>query len=224
MMVHVSPAVPPQGTAPQTSPLADNELAAMVAVLIQARRTILPKRLIAPEPDTDQLGMILEAAAAAPDHGQLLPWRFVLVPQAARDRLADVFGAALIERDAAATPEQVAQASEKAHRSPLLMLVVVDGERGDPEVDLHERIVSAGCAVQNMLLMATALGYGSALTSGKALKSPLLRTLFGLSQGEHALCFVNMGTVQSRKGERLRPVSADYVSTLSPQEIGVARF
>jgi len=220
MMTRVSPAVPPQGTAPQTSPLADNELAAMVALLIQARRTILPKRLIAPEPDTDQLGMILEAAAAAPDHGQLLPWRFVLVPQAARARLADVFGAAL----AAATPEQVAQASEKAHRSPLLMLVVVDGERGDPEVDLHERIVSAGCAVQNMLLMATALGYGSALTSGKALKSPLLRTLFGLSQGEHALCFVNMGTVQSRKGERLRPVSADYVSTLSPQEIGLAGF
>ena len=216
MMTPQSPAVPPQGTASQTSSLADNELAAMVALLIQARRTVLPKRLMLPGPDTDQLGMILDAAASAPDHGQLLPWRFVLVPQAARARLGDVFGAALIERDAAATPEQVVQAREKALRSPLLMLVVVDGARGDPEIDLHERIVSAGCAVQNMLLMATALGYGSALTSGKALKSSGLRTLFGLSQGEHALCFVNMGTVQSRKGERLRPVSADYLSALSP--------
>lgn len=214
-MTSLAPPVPPQGAATRSLPLTDNELATMVAMLMQARRTILPKRLTVPGPDADQLGMILEAAAAAPDHGRLLPWRFVLVPQAARARLADVFGAALIERDAAATPEQVAQARDKAHRSPLLMLVVVDGARGDPEIDLHERIVSAGCAVQNMLLMATALGYGSALTSGKALKSSGLRTLFGLSPGEHALCFVNLGTVQSHKGERLRPVPTDYVSTLS---------
>ncbi|MDD5325484.1 MAG: nitroreductase [Polaromonas sp.] len=222
MMPPVFPAVPSAGTASQALPLADNELAAMVALLIKSRRTILPKRLMLPGPDPDQLGMILDAAASAPDHGQLLPWRFVLIPQSARARLGDVFGAALIERDAAATPEQVAQAREKAHRSPLLMLAVVDGERGDPEIDLHERIVSAGCAVQNMLLMATALGYGSALTSGKALKSPVLRALFGLSPGEHALCFISMGTVRSRKGERLRPVREDYLSILSSRTNGMA--
>jgi len=194
---------------------ADNDTAAMTAALMQSRQTILPKRLAAPGPDSNQLDMILHAAATAPDHGQLLPWRFVQVPQAARAHLAEVFGAALIERDTAATLEQVAQAREKAHRSPLLFLVIVDGLRGDAEIDLFERIVSAGCAVQNMLLMATALGYGSALTSGKALKSTGLRMLFGLSQGEHALCFVSIGTVQSRKKARLRPLPADFVSTLS---------
>jgi nitroreductase len=195
--------------------LADHDMAALTTALMQSRQTILPKRLAAPGPDAEQLGMILEAAATAPDHGQLLPWRFVQVPQAARASLAEVFGAALIERDAAATPEQVAQAREKAHRSPLLLLLIVDGLRGDPEIDLFERIVSAGCAVQNMLLMATALGYGSALTSGKALKSAGLRALFGLAQGEHALCFVSIGTVQSRKNARLRPAPADFVSSFS---------
>ena len=192
------------------------ELADMTAALMQSRQTTLPKRLAAPGPNARQLAQMLDAAATAPDHGQLLPWRFVLVPQAARPRLADVFGEALMARDAAATPEQLAQAREKAQRSPLLMLVVVDGLRGDPEIDLAERIVSAGCAVQNMLLMATALGFGSALTSGKALKSAGLRTLFGLSAGEHALCFVSIGTVQSRKTARLRPAPADFVGSLSP--------
>ena len=196
--------------------LADNDMAVLTAALMQSRQTILPKRLAEPGPDRQQLGMILEAAATAPDHGQLLPWRFVLVPQAARARLAGVFGAALVERDAAATLDQVAQAREKAHRSPLLLLAVVDGQRGDPDIDLFERIVSAGCAVQNMLLMATALGYGSALTSGKALKSAGLRALFGLAGGEHALCFISIGTVQSRKAARLRPAPADFASTLLP--------
>ncbi|MDB5778158.1 MAG: nitroreductase [Polaromonas sp.] len=204
--------------------LADNDLAAMAAALMQSRQTILPRRLAEPGPDRAQLGLLLEAAATAPDHGQLLPWRFVRVPQAARACLAEVFGAALVERDAAATPGQVAQAREKAHRSPLLLLLIVDGARGDPDIDLPERIVSAGCAVQNLLLMATALGYGSALTSGKALKSAGLRLLFGLAPGELALCFVSIGTVQSRRTARLRPAPGDLVSTLSPGGGTVAGF
>lgn len=196
-----------------------NDLALMAAELMQSRQTILPKRLVAPGPQGDQLRAILDAAASAPDHGQLLPWRFIAVPQEARAPLAQVFGAALLERDAYATPEQVAQAQEKAYRSPLLLLAVVDGERGDPEIDLYERMVSTGCAVQNMLLMATALGYGSALTSGKALKSAGFRALFGLADGEHALCFISVGTVLSRKSRRQRPVAADYVSTLDAKGI-----
>lgn len=188
--------------------------ATLAAALMQSRQTILPKRLLAPGPDARQLGMILGAAASAPDHGQLLPWRFVLVPQAGRDRLADVFAAALLARDPLASPGDVAQSREKAYRAPLLMLAVVDAARGDAQIDLSERTVSAGCAIQNMLLMATALGFGSALTSGKALKSAGLRALFRLTDSEHALCFVSIGTACSRKPARLRPEPQDFVSHL----------
>lgn len=188
--------------------------AAALAAILQARQTILPKRLGAPGPDAQQLDAILAAAAHAPDHGQIMPWRFVLVPPAQRARLADAFAAALLERDAAALPEQLEQAREKAHRSPVLLLVVVDGQRGDPAVGLPERILSTGCAVQNLLLMATALGFGSALTSGKALQSQALRALFGLHDGEQALCFVSLGSVVARKAPRARPVPADYFTSL----------
>ena len=207
----------PHGTMEEAGVLSlapGSEAAALAAQLMQARQTILPKRLGAPGPDAQQLQAIVASAAHAPDHGQILPWRFVRVPQAQRARLADVFAAALQERDAAALSEQVEQAREKAYRSPELLLLVVDGQRGDPGVDLNERVLSAGCAVQNLLLMATALGFGSALTSGKALQSELLRTLFGLQRGEHALCFVSLGTVLSRKAARARPVPADYLTSL----------
>ena len=196
---------------PASSP---DEQAQWAAALMQSRQTILPKRLQAPGPDATQLAHILGAAASAPDHGQLCPWRFVIVPEALRAALGEAFAQALLERDGAALPAQVAQAREKAFRSPLLMLVVLDAQRGDPEIDVFERTVSAGCAVQNMLLMATALGFGSSLTSGKALKAQGLRTLFGLTAAEQALCFINVGTAQSRKPARLRPQATDYVSTL----------
>jgi nitroreductase len=192
----------------------DNDLVSMVETLMQSRQTILPKRLFLPAPDGEQLQLILNAAASAPDHGQLLPWRFVIVPESARPGLAEVFGAALRERDPDAIHQQVEQAKEKAFRSPLLLLMLVNSRRGDPDVDLHERIVSAGCAVQNVLLMATALGFGSALTSGKALKSGGLRAFFNMQDGEHALCFVSIGTVLSSKPAKLRPTVSDYVTTL----------
>lgn len=186
-----------------------------VATLMQSRQTILPKRLVAPGPDADQLRAILGAAASAPDHGQLLPWRFVIVPVEVRSLLAEQFVQALMVRDSAALPEQQEQAREKAFRAPLLMLAVVDGACGDLEVDLHERILSVGCAIQNMLLMATTQGFGSALTSGKALKYAGLRQLFALQASDHALCFVSIGSVHSRKPQRIRPVPDDYVAHLT---------
>lgn len=195
-------------------PEGSSSWAGLATTLLQARQTILPKRLGAPGPDAAELAQIVGAAAHAPDHGQLLPWRLVQVPLAARGRLADAFAAALLARDATASPAQVAQAREKAHRSPVLLLLVVDGLCGDPEVDLNERMVSAGCALQSMLLLATALGHGSALTSGKALKDAGLRALFGLGEGEHAVCFVNLGTVLSRKPARQRPESNAYFRVL----------
>jgi len=187
----------------------------LVATLMQSRQTILPKRLVTPGPNASQLELILGAAATAPDHGQLLPWRFIIVPADSRVLLAGQFVKALLDRDAGALPDQVEQAREKAYRAPLLMLAVVNGACGDPDVDMNERIVSAGCAIQNTLLMATAQGFGSALTSGKALKSTGLRTLFQLDAQDQALCFISVGTVVSRKAQRARPGPADYASHLS---------
>lgn len=182
--------------------------------LIHGRRTVLPKRLAAPGPDEEQLQRILRAAAAAPDHGERVPWRFVIVPQARRDALAEVFAASLRERDPQATEDQLAQAREKAFRAPLLMLAACDAGAAGDEIPAAERLVSAGCAIQNMLLMATALGFGSALTSGKAMASPGLRELFALGPREQALCFVNIGTIAGRQRGRERPDTARYVSEL----------
>ncbi len=193
--------------------------------LIHGRQTILPKRLCAPGPDERQLQLIVGAAAAAPDHGQLLPWRFVLVPANARAALAEAFEAALVQRDELATPQQREQAREKAFRAPLLLLAVVRHAQGDApspageeprEVPEAERVLSAGCAIQNMLLMATALGFGSALTSGKALQSQALRALFGLTPHESALTFISIGTPAQRKPGRVRPAVSQYLSTLEP--------
>ncbi|MET4576134.1 nitroreductase family protein [Ottowia thiooxydans] len=191
------------------------EVAEFAQALIHTRQTILPRRLAGPGPSPSELQVILKAAGAAPDHHRLIPWRFVLVPATSRARLGEAFAAALAERDPSASPEQMAQAYEKAERAPLLMLAIVRITDEDAEIPPAERLVSAGCAIQNMLLMAHALGYGGALTSGKAMNSKPLRTLFDLAEHEQALCFVSIGTTIKTKPIPLRPEVSRYVSELN---------
>lgn len=202
-----SEAVDPGGT---------TEWSVLAAELMSARQTVLPFRLGEPGPDAAQLRAILAAAASAPDHRSLRPWRFIAVPATQREALAEVFVQALLERDPQASAHDVAKAREKGFRSPFLALLVVDATKGDAEIGLAERLISAGCAAQNILLMATAMGHGSALTAGKAVASRALRRFFSLGESEQAVCFLSIGTALSHGKAAVRPGVDDYVSTLNP--------
>lgn len=182
--------------------------------LISSRQNISPKRLVEPGPDVSQFAQIFRAAAAAPDHGLVMPWRFVIVPASKRTALAQAFALALIDRDPGATFEQIEAAREKAHRAPCLVLAVAQLGDCEPPIPKLERMVSVGAAIQNILLSAHSQGYGSSLTSGQAMQSHRLRTLFQLKEGEEAVCCVNIGTVFKRKMPRLRPDIATFVSSL----------
>lgn len=185
-----------------------------VRELIASRQTVSPKRLEAPAPSAAQIGDILSCAAAAPDHGLLMPWRIVCIDENQRPTLAAAFVTALLERDPGATGEQLEAAREKAFRSPFLALVV---SRLGPEsagIRAIEQIISMGCAIQNILLSAHAMGFGSGLSSGRAMTSTPIRTLFDLAPNEEAACFIAIGTVSKPKAVRRRPDMRSFVSHL----------
>ena len=182
--------------------------------LISSRQNISPKRLIEPAPRGDQMDTIFRAAAAAPDHGLLTPWRFVLIPSHRRGDLAEVFALSLIDRDPGATLEQIESAREKAHRAPCLVMVVARLGPSEPPIPPLERMVSVGAAVQNMLLCAHSMGYGAGLTSGQAMQSPRMRRLFSLAHGEEAVCCINIGSISKRKMPRTRPEPSSFVSSM----------
>ena len=189
----------------------------LVQSLIESRQSVLPKRLFAPGPSPEQLEALLSLAAAAPDHGMLTPWRFVIVPPAQRHRLGEVFALALLDRDPEATPAQVESAREKAHRAPLLMVAIARLGPRDPDIPPFERLVSLGAALQNLLLGAHALGFGAGLTSGQAMNSPRMAALCQLQPGEAAVCCINIGTADRRKpAARVRPRPAAFSVELPP--------
>ncbi len=176
-----------------------------------------PRHLLEPGPDARQQQQLFEAAATAPDHGQILPWRWVVVPASARRRLADAFEAALLERDPAAGQAERERAREKASRAPFLALAIVrEGGDGQQHITSHERLASLGCALQNLLLMATSQGFAVGLASGLALRSRALADCFALAPGERAVCFVAVGSAARRRAPRERPHPSRFVSELQP--------
>lgn len=192
----------------------DLHIVQLCDALIHTRQHVGPRRLVKPGPDPAELRQMFEAAAAAPDHAQLRPWRFLVLGMAARQTLAQVFAQALHDRDPQALPEQLEDARGKAFRAPVLILAVADLRHPDPGVSAHERLVSLGCAIQNFLLAAQARGYGSGLTSGRALQSDALRQAFGLQLNEHAVCFISLGTTAQHRRARSRPGVDDFVRWL----------
>jgi nitroreductase len=182
--------------------------------LIHTRQSTTSRFLGEPGPDRAQIETILDAAGAAPDHRRLTPWRLVLVPKDKRDLLAAAFADALSERDPQATDAERREASEKANRGPLLVAAIARLDPALGSVPAQERLLSAGCALQNMLLAAHAMGFGAGLLTGKSLYSQRLKQFFQLADTEQLLCFMAVGAVLRAKPVSSRPTMNDYTSTL----------
>lgn len=199
-------------TARNTSPRQDAWSAAHT--LITGRQNASPRRLEAPGPSPAQLAGMFALAAAAPDHGCLIPWRFVVVPDAKRVLLAEAFALALIDRDPGATLDQIEAAREKAYRAPLLMLAIAVLAHGPEEIPATEKLVSLGAAIQNLLIGAHASGFGAGLSSGRSITSTRICALFGLMEGEVPVCFIAIGTPMRSREPRERPRPEMFVTTL----------
>jgi nitroreductase len=190
------------------------ELTELVLTLIGSRHSVAPKRLLAPGPDAAQLLQMVDAAACAPDHRALRPWRLIRIADHQRDALADLFEACLRDRfgehEAPPSPDDLARSREKAYRAPTLLLAVLKSTPADPEVPLVERAVTLGAALMNLLLAAHGLGFAAMLTSGRAVRSARFARAMGLADDEQAVCFVSIGTAQVAQ-RRGRGTAADYL-------------
>jgi nitroreductase len=162
--------------------------------LILARRSVSPRFLIEPTPSAEQLKLILRAAAAAPDHKSLRPYRFILIPPERRIDLAAAFRAAKAEQDPGAPAAEIERSGGKAYRGAMLLAVVLRIVRDHPRVSVSDQMLAAGAAVENSLLAAMALGYAGCLRSGVSATSRRVRLALGLSGDEELAAFLMLGS------------------------------
>lgn len=163
--------------------------------VIRARRSI--GRLTEPAPTGDDLQQILEAFVCAPDHDELRPWKVVLLSGAGMDAFGQVLADSYLARchaiGAEPTDGQLNKERTKLRRAPLVA-VVCALHRHDTKIPWIEQRLAVGAAVQNMLLAATALGYGSMWRTGDPCYDEAVKEALTLSEHDAIVGFVYLGT------------------------------
>lgn len=154
-------------------------------------------RLTEPAPRDDELQTILRAAAAAPDHGELRPWRFVVLRGENKEAFGTVLAEAYLRRvDAAGgapAPAKLAKEQTKLNRAPLVIIICAM-HRHDPKIPWEDQVGAANAAAQNVCLAATALGYGSMWRTGDPVFDDYVKAAVGLSEHDAIVGFVYIGT------------------------------
>lgn len=178
--------------------------------LLATRRSGKARDMIAPGPDGEELAHILEIAARTPDHGKLAPWRFVVVPQDARDALAAGIVAAYRAEKPDAGRLEIEAMEQFARQAPTLV-VVLASPRVDSHIPLWEQELSVGAVTMNLLHAVHASGYAGCWLTGWSAFSDGVRDLFGAAP-ERIAGFVFIGTPGKMLEERPRPDMAKTVS------------
>ncbi|MGH2476460.1 MAG: nitroreductase family protein [Candidatus Limnocylindrales bacterium] len=152
-----------------------------------------------PVPD-DDVARMLEAAVHAPSAENAQPWVFVVVRDADRRRRITELTRRLWDGGAGdhSRPRLAAglfAEVDGAFRSgfggaPVLVVVAGDGRDPTTRATLGASVFPA---VQNLLLAATALGYGSALTTLPTVAAAELRDVVGLPEGLEPMAVVPIG-------------------------------
>jgi nitroreductase len=178
--------------------------------LLETRRSAKPRELVGPGPSAQELERMLTIAARAPDHGKLAPWRFVVVGDDRRDRLAALLQEALTEEIPEALDAHRRKEDEFAHYAGQLV-VLVSAPVPDHKIPLWEQQLSCGAACMSLLMAAHALGYVAGWVTGWRAYSERVRRAF-CADGERIAGFVFIGHPGRPLEERARPKLAEVVT------------
>ena len=152
-----------------------------------------PWPLTAPAPTDAELQPVFAAAMCAPDHGQLRPWRFVLIRGEARARLGEVFVQAARARD---PHEDAERFRVKAQAAPLLIALVAQLRVGH-KVPESEQLLAVGSAAMNVLNALHLQGFGGFWSTGLNSYDANVHAGLGLAANERLLGFLYVGTPQN---------------------------
>ncbi len=179
--------------------------------LLLSRRSGSAKAMTGPGPTPEQLQTLLTAAARAPDHGKLFPWRFILFEGEARRRMGEVLAECLLQSEPQTAPERLDQERHRFLRAPVVVAVVSRVREAIP-IPEWEQILSAGAVCQTLLIGAHAMGFVANWLTEWCAFHPGVKERMGLKPGERIAGFVYIGSSAVALEERVRPDMSKIVA------------
>src|ERR1700759_4514373 len=128
--------------------------------LLKTRRSVKPVELAGPGLSAQEVETLLTIASRVPDHGKLIPWRFIVFEGDARLKAGETIAEVFRDKRPDATPDQIEHERKRLARAPLVVAVV---SRAAPHVKIPEweQVLSAGAAATSLVMAAHAVGFAA---------------------------------------------------------------
>ncbi len=187
----------------------DQMSAEQLIAWINSRRSI--GNLNEPAPSHEQIRVAIGCAATAPDHKKLQPWRFIVTEGEARHHLGQALVAAAQAKaaiDGEALSEKTRhKTADLPLRAPVIITVVTQMQ-DHKKVPPFEQMLSAGSAVQNLILALKAQGFSTVWRTGLLCNEPAVKAYFDISEDDYVTAFVYTGTSPVEKNSR-KPIDIE---------------
>ena len=187
---------------------------ATVIDFLLSRKSAPIAELREPAPGDDEIATLIRVASRVPDHGRLIPWRFIVYRGAARHRIGDMLAKRAEEREGPLPEARVEQEKARFSRAPLV-IGVIHCPRDNPKIPRWEMLLSGGAAAMNLVLAANALGYSTNWITNWYSDDEEGRRILGLAPEERVVGFVHIGTFSGDVPERPRPEVETLISEYS---------
>src|SRR6476646_326568 len=174
------------------------------------RRSVSANSLGEPGPSQDEIEQMLAAAARVPDHKKLLPWRFLLFQGEARAAFGEILAEICKREEKDPSQFRLETEANRFMRAPLVIAAISRVVK-NPAAPEWEQVLSAGASCQNLVLAATALGYGVQWITEWCAYSDGVRKTLSLADNERVAGFIYVGTAKEKPDERERPELANIV-------------
>lgn len=180
--------------------------------VLDTRRSVPSKQLGEPGPDHATLLRMLASAVRVPDHGKLVPFRFIRLQGEARHALGDLLAARTLHLQPDAADAVVEKDRARFSHAPVIVTVVARLTPGH-KVPEQEQLLTAGSVCFALLQAAQALGFGAQwLTGWIAYDRAFLEGTLGLAGDEQLVGTIAIGTPLVEAPERERPDPATLLS------------
>ena len=182
---------------------------------LDARRSVPSMELGEPGPDEATLLRMLQSAVRVPDHGKLVPFRFIRLQGEARHALGDLLAARTLHLQPDAADAVVEKDRARFSHAPVIVTVVARLTPGH-KVPEQEQLLTAGSVCFALLQAAQALGFGAQWLTGWMAYDAAVAATLGLSADERIAGFIHIGTPKMEAPERERPDPALLLTDWTP--------
>jgi nitroreductase len=163
-----------------------------LATIIQNRRTTKAFMMNGHKAPNAHIAALLELADWAPTHGFTEPWRFVVYESPAE--FCAAHANLYKENTPAAEFSEGAFTNLQQQGDKASHVIIATMKRGNlPKIPVFEEMAAVSCAIQNILLGATALNMASFWSTGGMALKPAMKDFLALGDDDHVMGIIYLG-------------------------------